>query len=176
MNNCFEEKMFPFVWKYLSYRNETKRGTWIQDYEAYQIIKGCARIASATWFYLLLFLVFIVLETALQGTQTSVKSIISLSHLVSPKCWDYMYELPCLSLICNGKLDFRKKQNVEVIIRLFFYFHWLPRILMILPTLIWLLDKRLIKIQTVHFHTFFYTDNKNVTGFLSVCLTQWKDG
>lgn len=53
------------LYENICHRNETKKGTWIQDYEAYQIIKGCARIASTTWFYLLLFLVFIVLETAL---------------------------------------------------------------------------------------------------------------
>lgn len=62
-----------------------------------------------------------------------------------------MYELPYLSLICNGKLDFRKKQNVEVIIRLFFYFHWLLRILMILSTLIWLLDKGFLAISWLKF-------------------------
>lgn len=42
---ALRKKMFPLIWKYLFYRSETKQGTWLQDCEANQIIKGCARIA-----------------------------------------------------------------------------------------------------------------------------------
>lgn len=68
---------------------------------------------------------------------------------------------------------------MEVIVRLFFYFHWFTEhfndfTYSDMATRVF--SHLMIKIQAVYFHTLSIQIIKNVMGFLSVCLTQLKDG
>lgn len=75
--------MFPFIGKYLSYRNETKREAWTQDRDAYRLLKVCKNCLNNLVLSTFVFIFYCIWDRVLQGTQASLKSIMCLPHLVS---------------------------------------------------------------------------------------------
>lgn len=75
--------MFPFIGKYLSYQNETKGGTRIEDCGAYRLVKVCKNCWDSMVLSIFVFIISCIGDRLLQGTLASLKSTMCLTHSVS---------------------------------------------------------------------------------------------